>query len=98
VSKRHREQPRKCFVVISWEGCHFPDFCQAPHVLVDCETHGFLARCHGEDTARQVIMPGHLADPTWPVPVEPLTEACLERIVASKTRKDQLFVPDTYKG
>lgn len=97
MGKRHRDQPRRCFVVISWEGCYFPDFCQAPHVIIDCEVHGMLARVESEQTGR-FIMAGHLDDPTWPVPVEPLSEACLERIVASKTSKDRIFVPSTYKG
>ena len=90
-------QPRPCFVVVSWEGCFMPDACQQKHVMVDCEVHGLLARVESEDTAR-FIMRGHIAQPTWPEPLEPLTEACLERIAASRTNKAQLFVPDTYKG
>ena len=74
-----------------------PDVCQAPHVTVDCEVHGMLARVETEMTGR-FIMAGHLDDPTWPTPVQPLNEAVLERILASKTSRDTLFVPDTYKG
>jgi hypothetical protein len=32
------------------------------------------------------------------VPLEPLTANSLERITASKTKKDTIFVPSTYKG
>ena len=74
-----------------------PDVCQQKHMLVDCEVHGLLARVESEDTAR-FIMKGHIEVPTWPVPLEPLTEACLDRIAASRTNKAQLFVPSTYKG
>lgn len=74
-----------------------PDICQAPHVIVDCEVHGMLARVKEEDTGRG-IMAGHLASPSWPKPLEPLTEACLDRIAASKVPKNVLHVPSTYKG
>jgi hypothetical protein len=74
-----------------------PDACQQKHFLVDCEVHGLLARAEKEDTAR-FIMAGHIDTPSWPTPLEPLTEACLERIAASRANKGQLFVPDTYKG
>jgi hypothetical protein len=97
---RHRkstDQPRACFVVVSWEGCWCPDVCQAQHVLVDCEVHGLLARVEHEDTGR-FIMAGHMDTPAWPVPLEPLTEACLDRIAASRTSKSTLFVPSTYRG
>ena len=89
-------QPRPCFVVVSWEGCAFPDVCQQKHVMVDCEVHGLLARVEKEDTGA-FIMRGHIATPSWPTPLEPLTEKCLDRIAASKTNKGQLFVPSTFK-
>lgn len=73
-----------------------PEVCQQKHVLVDCEVHGLLARVEKEDTA-EFIMRGHIAQPSWPVPLEPLTEACLERIAASRTNKSQIFVPSSYK-
>lgn len=100
MPRRKRDEPRPCFVVVSWEGCMMPDVCQAPHVIVDCEVHGMLARVETEMTA-EFIMAGHLDRPSWPVPLEPLTEACLERILASKTEQSQgkrVFVPSTYKG
>jgi hypothetical protein len=97
ISSGNRDQPRPCFVVVSFEGCFMPDVCQAPHIFVDCEVHGTLARVHKEDTGR-FIMKGHMKQPTWPVPLAPLTAECLERIAASRTKKDTIFVPSTYKG
>jgi hypothetical protein len=92
-----RTEPRPCFVVVSFEGCYHPGLCQSPHIIVDCEVHGMLARVENEDTGR-FIMKGHMANPTWPVPVEPLTAACLNRIVASKVSKNVLHVPSDYGG
>lgn len=97
MSKAKRELPRPCFVVVSWEGCFIPDICQAPHYLIDCTVHGLLARTHREDSAR-FILRGHKSDPTWPIPVEPPTEASYMRIKAADTNKSQIFVPSTYKG
>lgn len=97
MGRRKRDEPRPCFVVVSWEGCFMPDICQAPHVIVDCEVHGTLAKVEREDTA-EFIMRGHIDTPTWPKPIAPLTDAALDRILASKRRTDRIFVPSTYKG
>lgn len=94
---RKRQEPRPCFVVVSWEGCAFEGLCQQKHVIVDCEVHGMLARVEEEDTGRG-IMAGHLANPSWPRPLEPLTEACLARIAASKVPANVLHVPSSYRG
>ena len=95
---RRNDQPRRCFVVISWEGCAFPDVCQAKHYVIDCEVCGTLAHVEQVDTA-EFIMRGHMEDPTWPRPEAPLTERALERILASKTGQDgRIFVPRTYRG
>lgn len=95
---KKRDEPRRCFVVVSWEGCFAPDLCQSKHVIVDCEVHGTLAHVENEDTGR-LIMGLHMKDPTWPIPEAPLTEAALERILATKEHKrDTIFVPSTYKG
>ena len=47
---RRNDQPRRCFVVISWEGCAFPDVCQAAHYVIDCEVCGTLAHVEQVDT------------------------------------------------
>jgi hypothetical protein len=93
--RKSADEPRACFVVVSWEGCMFPDLCNQAHVIVDCEVHGMLARCKEEDTGR-FIMRGHLDMPSWPVPLEPLTQECLDRILASKVQPDHLYVPSRY--
>jgi hypothetical protein len=102
MAKRRREQRRPCFLVVSWEGCWMEEGplkgqCRAPHFMVDCQGHGLLAKVHHEETAK-LVMAGHLEQPGWPTPMEPVSDAVLARIDASRTRKDQLFVPDTYKG
>lgn len=97
IRRGNRDQPRPCFVVVSWEGCFMSDVCQQSHVIVDCEVHGMLARVETEDAA-EFIMRGHVEMPSWPKPLEPLTDACLDRIAASRTNPGRLFVPSTYKG
>ena len=94
---KKRDEPRPCFVVISWAGCWFPDVCQSKHYVVDCEVHGTLAHVGDQPTA-EFIMRGHIDTPRWPKPEAPLTDAALDRILASKTRTDRIFVPSTYKG
>jgi hypothetical protein len=72
--------------------------CRAPHVMVDCEAHGHLAKVHEEATGR-LIMAGHLDRPDWPPSLEPADSAGVRaRIDASRTNKGQIFVPSTYKG
>lgn len=97
MRKPTRIPDRKCFVVVSFEGCFMPDVCQQQHIIVDCSVHGMLARVEHEDTA-EFIMKGHLDTPTWPRPLEPVTEHVLDRIAAARTSKATLFVPSTYKG
>jgi hypothetical protein len=102
TTRGNRNQPRACFVVVSFEGCWMgggvlEGQCQAPHIMVDCEVHGLLARVHNEDTGR-FIMNGHMKDPTWPTPQEPLTADVLGRIERARTNKGQIFVPAGYKG
>lgn len=92
-----RFEPRPCFVVVSWEGCEFPDVCQQKHVMVDCEVHGHLARVEKEDTGRGIMIL-HMQDSRWPKPAGPLTAEVLERITASKTPKNRIFVPSGYRG
>jgi hypothetical protein len=98
IRRRNRDEPRPCFVVVSFEGCFLPGLCQAPHIFVDCEVHGTLARVHDED-AGGFIMRGHMDMPSWPKPIAPLNQECLDRILASKEgRNSTIFVPSTYKG
>lgn len=93
MAKRRNDQPRPCFVVVSFEGCAFPDFCQGKHVLVDCTIHGLLARVGAEEVGR-FIMAGHLDDPSWPTPVEPPTEASYQRIYDARTgQHGRIFIP-----
>lgn len=93
---------RKCFVVITYEGCWMDDGplkgqCGAHHVIVDCEAHGMLARVKSEEVGR-FIMAGHLDQPAWPTAIEPVSDAVMARILASRTSRGKLFVPDTYRG
>lgn len=89
---KYRNRPN-CFVVVSYEGCMFPDFCQAPHYIVDCELHGTLGKVHNEETARG-IMALHKTDPTWPEHPLPVTEGAIERIHAARTGQGgRIFVP-----
>jgi hypothetical protein len=56
-----------------------------------------LARVKEEATGR-LIMDLHLERPDWPAPVEPVSDAVMARILASRTSRSKLYVPDTYRG
>ena len=88
---------KKCFVVVSHEGCWRGPDCVTAHLLVECEVHGLLGKVRQEDTA-QFIMKGHMEQPTWPKPLEPLSPDVLGRIERARTDKGRIFVPSTYRG